>query len=136
MERITVKPPHPGTLPRSCTYVMQTGPATIPTMTTTNEETPGVSQAVITVLKIAPVQAGKLLALADVEIVLDDVPLIIHGVQVRADSHGTEVTLPRYRAPNGEWRTAITLPEEVKDTMGDMVIAAAMDIGHLVPVGI
>jgi len=88
--------------------------------------------AVITVLKVSPVyNAGKLLALADVELVLDDVPLVIHGVQVRADGDGTAITLPKYRSPSGEWTTAITLPDEVRGPMGDMVIAAGIEAGLL-----
>jgi stage V sporulation protein G len=98
--------------------------ATIPTMDTTT--------AVITVLSIIPLaNAGKLLALADVELVLDDVPLIIHGIQVRADGDRTEITLPKYRSPSGEWKTAITLPDEVRGVMGDMVIAAGIEAGLL-----
>ena len=88
--------------------------------------------AVITVLSFIPLaNAGKLLALADVELVLDDVPLIIHGVQVRADGDGTKIALPRYRSPSGEWISAITLPDEVREPMGDAVIAAGIEAGLL-----
>lgn len=90
------------------------------------------TSASITVLEIFPVnKAGKLLALADVELVIDDVPMIIHGVQVRADSNETEVSLPKYRAPDGTWMTAITLPDELKGPMGDVVMAAAIEAGIL-----
>ncbi|WP_160295478.1 hypothetical protein [Paramagnetospirillum magnetotacticum] len=37
-----------------------------------------------------------------------------------------------YRAPSGSWRTAITLPDEVRGPIGDAVIASAMEIGLLV----
>jgi len=88
--------------------------------------------AVITVLNITPLaNAGKLLALADVELVLDGVSLVIHGVQVRADGDGTKVALPRYRSPAGEWMAAISLPDEVREPMGDAVIAAGIDAGFL-----
>ncbi len=88
--------------------------------------------ATITVLDITPVSnAGRLLALADVAILLDGVEIVVHGVQVRADADGTEVALPRYRAPNGEWRAAITLPEEVRGPMGDAVLAAGIEAGVL-----
>ena len=72
-----------------------------------------------------------MLALADIEIVIDGVALAIHGIQVRADANGTEVALPRYRAPNGEWKTAVTLPEELKGPMGDAVLAAGIEAGVL-----
>ena len=62
--------------------------------------------------------AGKLLALADVALMLDGVEITIHGVWVRADADRTEAALPKYRAPNGEWATAIMLPREVRGPMG------------------
>ena len=88
--------------------------------------------ATITVLDIQPVQAGKLLALADVEMVLDGISLVLHGIQVRADANGTKITLPNYRAPSGEWRSAISMPDELRGPMGVVVIAAAMVAGLLV----
>ena len=88
--------------------------------------------AAITVLSITPLaNAGKLLALADVELVLDGVAMIIHGVQVRAKGDETEVTLPRYRSPTGEWKAAISLPDEVREPMGDAVISAGIEAGLL-----
>jgi len=88
--------------------------------------------ATITVLTIAPVSnAKKLLALADVELVLDGVAVAIHGIQVRADGDGAEVALPRYRAPDGEWRSAVTLPDEIRGPMGDAVLAAGIEAGIL-----
>lgn len=90
------------------------------------------STATITVLGITPLDnAGKLLALADVELVLDGVAMIIHGIQVRADGDGTEIRLPNYRSPGGEWMTAITLPQDVRGPMGDAVIAAGIEAGIL-----
>ncbi|RAU23230.1 hypothetical protein CU669_03480 [Paramagnetospirillum kuznetsovii] len=89
--------------------------------------------ASIAVLKVSPVNnAGKLLALADVSILLDGVEIVIHGIQVRADAGGTEVTLPKYRSPSGAWVTAVTLPDEVRGPMGDAVMAAAIEAGILV----
>ncbi|OAN50592.1 hypothetical protein A6A04_17995 [Paramagnetospirillum marisnigri] len=89
------------------------------------------STATITVLTITPVHAGRLLALADVELVIDGVSIVIHGIQVRADGSKTEITLPNYRAPDGSWRTAVTLPEEVRGPMGDAVMAAGLEAGLL-----
>ena len=90
------------------------------------------TSAIITANRVTPViNAGKLLALADVSILLDGVEVVIHGVQVRADANGTEVTLPKYRAPDGTWMTAISLPDELKVPMGDVVMAAAIEAGIL-----
>jgi stage V sporulation protein G len=90
------------------------------------------STATISVLQVTPIHAGRVLALADVELILDGVSLVIHGVQVRADASKTEITLPNYRAPDGSWKTAVTLPDEVRGPMADVVIAAAMEAGLLV----
>ena len=86
----------------------------------------------ITVLHLVPTQGrGNLLALADVEVLLDGVSIILHGVQVCATSERTEVRLPKYRAPDGTWMAAISLPDGVKGPMGDAVIAAGIEAGVL-----
>lgn len=90
------------------------------------------TQALVTVLSLVPVSGGgKLLALADVEVVIDGIQIVVHGVQVRGDGAGTEVTLPRYRAADGTWRAAVSLPEELKGSMGDVVLAAGIEQGIL-----
>ena len=86
----------------------------------------------ITVLHLVPTQGrGNLLALADVEVLLDGVSIILHGVQVCATSDRTEVRLPKYRGVDGTWRAAISLPDEVKGPMGDAVMAAGIEAGVL-----
>ncbi|WP_242442757.1 hypothetical protein [Magnetospirillum sp. 15-1] len=69
--------------------------------------------------------------MADAAIVLDGVEIVIHGIQVRADGSGTEVSLPKYRAPDGSWKTAVSLPEEVRGPLGDVVMAAGIEAGIL-----
>ena len=82
----------------------------------------------VTAISIIHVKnAGKLRALADVEVVFDGIEMTIQGVQVRADGKSTEVTLPTYRAPDGSWRAAIILPEEIKEAISDTVIAAGLE---------
>ncbi|ARJ67926.1 hypothetical protein WV31_20870 [Magnetospirillum sp. ME-1] len=44
----------------------------------------------------------------------------------------TAMTLPKYRAPDGTRMTAVTLPDELKGPMGDVVMAAAIEAGILV----
>lgn len=93
---------------------------------------PSTTTVQITVLNLAPMRgSGNLLALADVEVLLDGVSIILHGVQVFATDQRTEVRLPKYRAPDGNWMAAITLPDEVKGPMGDAVIAAGIEAGVL-----
>jgi stage V sporulation protein G len=71
--------------------------------------------------------AGKLRALADVEVVFDGIEMIIQGVKIQADGKSTEVSLPTYRAPDGSWRPAIILPDEIKAAISDTVIAAGLE---------
>ena len=62
---------------------------------------------------------GKLLALASAEIMVEGIPLTLHGVQVleRPDpitcADGVGVMATRYRAADGAWRRSIDLPSEL-----------------------
>ena len=90
------------------------------------------STAKISVLAVTPTPGhGDLLALADVELLLDGVSLILHGVQIRTNADKTEIVLPRYRAPDRSWKAAISLPDEVREPMGDAVIVAGLEAGIL-----
>lgn len=77
--------------------------------------------------------AGKLIALAAVELVIDGVALTLHGLQVQrgrqAGAEATAVSLPRYRTPSGDGRSAITLPDELKRPIADAVLAACLEAG-------
>ena len=93
---------------------------------------PSTTTVQITVLNLAPMRGrGNLLALADVEVLIDGVSIILHGVQVCATDQRTEVLLPKYRGADGTWMTAITLPDEVKGPMGEAVIAVGVEAGVL-----
>jgi stage V sporulation protein G len=84
----------------------------------------------ITVLSVTPTRAGKLLALASVELVIDDVPLTIHGIQaLRVEPIGTTIELPKFRAATGEWQTAISLPDDLHGPIGDIVREALVEHG-------
>lgn len=67
--------------------------------------------------------------MADVEIIVGGVAIVLHGVQLRADGSGTAVTMSRYRNHAGEWKAAVSLPEELRGPVGDVVIAAALEAG-------
>ncbi|WP_191057985.1 hypothetical protein [Geminicoccus harenae] len=88
-----------------------------------------------TVLDVQPMPKGRLLALASVELVLDGVPLVLHGVQVIRLKHpvtgeeATGVDLPRYRAPDGSWRQAVELPPELRRPLGDAVLEQCCALG-------
>lgn len=86
----------------------------------------------ISVLNLSPkVESDSLLALADVELLIDGIGIVLHGVQVVADERKTVVRLPRYRAADGSWKAAVSLPEEVKGPIADAVIAAGIEAGIL-----
>ena len=85
----------------------------------------------VTVISISPMRSGDLVALADVEVSFDGIIFTICGVQVRADARRTEVLLPKYRAPNGDWAAAIKMPEELREPMADAVMAAGIEAGVL-----
>lgn len=77
----------------------------------------------ITVLSIKPVKFGRVFALASVEIDIDGVLLVIHGVRaMHAQPMGTRVDLPVFRDENGVWQRAITLPDEICGPMGKVVL--------------
>ena len=90
-----------------------------------NMDTASVTVTTVSIIHVK--NAGKLRALADVEVVFDGIEMTIQGVQVRADGKSTEVSLPTYRAPDGSWRPAIILPDEIKAAISDTVIAAGLE---------
>jgi stage V sporulation protein G len=58
--------------------------------------------------------AGRLVALAKVELELDGVVLVMQGVRVMRDRDGIAIQPPRFRAPRtGDWIPALLLPDEL-----------------------
>jgi stage V sporulation protein G len=90
----------------------------------------GSRTVLITVLSVTPVRAGKLFAFASVEIEIDGVRLEIHGIRAtRVTPVGTKIELPVFRDATGVSRAAITLPEEVRGPVGDIVLDALIERG-------
>jgi stage V sporulation protein G len=90
----------------------------------------GSSLISITVLSVTPARAGKVFALASVEVDIDGVQIAIHGIRALRDAPvGTRIELPKFRGLNGEWQTAITLPEEVRGPIGDAVLDELIERG-------
>jgi hypothetical protein len=90
----------------------------------------GSSTVSITVLSATPMRAGKLFALASVEINVDGVLIEIHGIRaIRTASGATRVELPTFRDATGQPRTAIVLPEEVYRPIGDAVLEVLIERG-------
>jgi hypothetical protein len=84
----------------------------------------------ITVLSIKPVKFGKIFALASVEIDIDGVVLVLHGVRaIRVQPMGTLIDLPTFRDENGVWRHAVTLPDEISGPIGKAVLDELVERG-------
>jgi hypothetical protein len=87
----------------------------------------------ITVLTVKPVKFGKIFALASVEIDIDGVVLVIHGVRaIRVLPMGTRIDLLMFRDETGVWRRAITLPDEICGPIGKAVLDALVERGMAV----
>jgi stage V sporulation protein G len=91
---------------------------------------PASSTVGISVVDVQSVNAGKLFALATVEIDIDGVIIVVHGIQaLRNEPAGTRIEYPKYRDATGVWRTAVTLPDEMKGPIGDAVLDVLVERG-------
>lgn len=88
------------------------------------------------VLQVTPMLGrGKLLALADAEIVIDGVAFTLCGVQVlrstdpQTGGEAIAVDAPRYRAPDGQWRLAAILPEDLRKPLAHAILDECTAMG-------
>jgi stage V sporulation protein G len=96
-----------------------------------NNEIGSITPVSITVLSVIPMRAGKLFALASVEIDIDGVRIKIHGIPaMHVPPAATRIELPTFRDPAARSRTAIILPEEVREPIGNAVL------DHLIALGL
>jgi hypothetical protein len=72
-----------------------------------------------TVLEVLPVRgAGRLIALASVELELDGVVLIMQGVRVVRMGNGVLTEPPKFRDPRtGDWIPALIVPAELGEAI-------------------
>jgi stage V sporulation protein G len=71
-----------------------------------------------------------LFALVDVEMQVAGVCFAILGIQARNAPNGcTSVHLPTYRDTNGEWRSSVRIPDELREPLADAVLAFLVDEG-------
>lgn len=88
-----------------------------------------------TVLDVQAIQKGQLIALASVEIEVEGVMFAVNGLQVirtrepKTNREATAVALPRYRAPGGQWRIAIDLPDELRAPVAAAVLERCCEMG-------
>jgi stage V sporulation protein G len=83
----------------------------------------------ITVLSVTPARGKKLFAFASVEIDIDGVQIGVHGIRATHEPGGTAIELPKFRDAAGIWRTAITLPEEVRSPIAKAVFDELVERG-------
>lgn len=68
---------------------------------------------------------GGLVALADVEVLVDGVSILVHGLRVsRLPDGRMGVEAPTTRNEAGRWVPSITLPPEIGRAMASAVLAA------------
>ncbi|MFC7552648.1 hypothetical protein ACFQU7_10855 [Pseudoroseomonas wenyumeiae] len=79
------------------------------------------------VLGIEPVRgAGKLVALAVVEVEVEGVTFTLQGVQVRQEAAGPVCQAPVFRHPkDGRWLPAVVLPPALADAIAVEVLEIA-----------
>ena len=76
-----------------------------------------------TVLRVERVAAGRLLALASVEILVAGVAFTLHGVRViRTGPRSRGVASPCYRIASGRLADAVELPPELTGAIADAVL--------------
>jgi hypothetical protein len=78
-------------------------------------ETAGTATVTFTVTDVERVEgAGRLAALAAIEIELDGVALTVRGIRVLRQKDRITTEAPRYRDPRtGRWLPALILPDEL-----------------------
>jgi stage V sporulation protein G len=83
-----------------------------------NEPQTESSPVSIRVLSVTPLRAGKLFALASIEIDIDGIQIAIYGIRALNAARGTRIGLPQFRDKGGALRPAITVPEELRGPIG------------------
>jgi hypothetical protein len=78
-----------------------------------------------TLIALTSKNAGRLLALADVELDFGGVPVVVNSIRIEREANGVSVRLPVDR----DGRPLIILPAEVKDGVSDIVLDAALEAG-------
>lgn len=78
----------------------------------------------VEVLAVRPITgSGGLIALADCEVLVDGVSILVHGLRVSRLSDGRMgVEAPTTRNEAGRWVPAVTLPPELGRAMAEVVL--------------
>ena len=84
----------------------------------------------VTVLSVTTARAGRLFALASVEIEIAGVTIELHGIRaLRVAAAGARIELPQFRDGGGLFRSVVTLPAELYGPITDAVLDALIERG-------
>ena len=68
---------------------------------------------------------GRLVGLANVEVVVDGVAITVQGVRILQRPNGSlAAEPPRFRHPDGRWIPSVGLPETLSDAIAAAVLEA------------
>ncbi len=68
---------------------------------------------------------GRLVGLADVEVVVDGVAIAVRGVRIlQRPGGGLAAEPPRFRRPDGRWIPSVGLPRALSDAIAAAVLEA------------
>lgn len=89
----------------------------------------------VVVTTVIPVNRGRIIALAEVELTIHGIAFELHGVvvaRIRCGITGRDaagVFLPQSRGQDGAWKPAVTLPPELERPIADAVLGRAHEVG-------
>jgi hypothetical protein len=84
---------------------------------------PDVATVHVRVQGVEPVNQGRLLVLAIVDVEIDGVVITLQGVRVMRCTDGSRTCeAPRFRLPSGEWVPAVVLPAALSSAIADEVL--------------
>ena len=88
------------------------------------------TSATISVCNLRPINSKTIYALVDADIEIAGVGINVFGIQARhlADG-GTSIHLPTFRDSDGVWRSAVGLPDEIREAICDAVLAFMVEEG-------
>ena len=86
----------------------------------------GTSSVTFTLFGVEPARGrGRLLGLANAEVVVEGVAIVVQGIRLVYDDDGALVVQPpRFRHPDGRWLAAVVLPEELERAIAAEVLEA------------
>ncbi len=68
---------------------------------------------------------GRLVGLAEVEVVVDGVPITVQGIRIlQRPGGGLAAEPPRFRHPDGRWIPSVGLPQALSDAIAAAVLEA------------